>query len=241
MSEPLQPAFLTAHWKHLAMLNFEVDPAALKAHVPRGTELDLWQGRCLVSLVGFQFLDTRVRGMGFPLHRDFPEVNLRFYVKREVRDELRRGVVFVREIVPRWMIAQVANALYGERYAALPMAFDDALLSPQGALSYRWRARGLWHGISLRVQGEPRLLEPATEEAFITEHYWGYAKQPDGSTLEYRVDHPPWEVWRGIEAELAGKVCAYYGKPVGHFLRGMPSSCFVAKGSEIIVRHGVLV
>jgi uncharacterized protein YqjF (DUF2071 family) len=241
MTEPLQPAFLTARWHHLAMLNFEVDPAALAPRVPLGTELDLWQGRCLVSLVGFQFLDTRVRGMGFPMHRDFPEVNLRFYVRREADGELRRGVVFVREIVPRWAIASIANALYGERYLALPMAFEDQLLAPPHALAYRWRRGDAWYGIALRVEGEAQRPDPASEEAFITEHYWGYASQRDGSTLEYRVDHPPWEVWRGLEPQVSGEVGAFYGEPFGAFLQGAPSSCFVATGSEIIVRRGVLI
>ena len=102
--------FLTARWVDLAMVNYEVDPALVRALVPAGTELDLWSGRCLVSVVGFQFLETRVLGLALPFHRNFEEVNLRFYVRRTVGDEARRGVVFVKEIVPRraiaWMVAK---------------------------------------------------------------------------------------------------------------------------------------
>src|SRR4026208_556537 len=93
--------FLTAEWRRLAMLSFEIDPRVLSPLVPAGTELDEWQGRTFASLVGFLFLDTRVFGLAVPFHRNFEEVNLRFYVRRMASDGLRRGVVFVKEIVPR--------------------------------------------------------------------------------------------------------------------------------------------
>src|SRR5439155_9383088 len=93
--------FLTAEWRDLAMLNYEVDPAVLRPRVPAGTELDAWRGRTFLSVVGFMFLDTRVLGIPIPLHRDFEEVNLRFYVRREASEGWRRGVVFVKELVPR--------------------------------------------------------------------------------------------------------------------------------------------
>ena len=100
--------FLTAKWHDLIMVNYEVDPKLLEPRVPLGTELDLQDGKCFVSLVGFMFLDTRVMEFLVPFHVNFEEVNLRFYVKRETEDELRRGVVFIKEIVPKSAIAAVA-------------------------------------------------------------------------------------------------------------------------------------
>src|SRR5437764_15315145 len=113
----MQP-FLTANWRYLAMLNFTVDPKILQPMVPRETELDFHDGRTFVSVVGFLFLDTRVIGLPIPLHRDFEEVNLRFYVRRKSANELRRGVVFVRELVPRRAIAGVARKFYGDPFLA---------------------------------------------------------------------------------------------------------------------------
>ncbi|HEX7980960.1 MAG TPA: DUF2071 domain-containing protein, partial [Gemmatimonadaceae bacterium] len=108
-------AFLTAEWRWLVMLNYEVPPEVLAPYVPRGTSLDLWQGHALVSVVGFRFIETRVIGVPIPFHRHFDEVNLRFYVRRELPGgEARRGVVFIRELVPKPMIAWVARALYNE-------------------------------------------------------------------------------------------------------------------------------
>ena len=159
--------FLTARWIHLAMLSYEVDPTILRGLVPSGTELDLWNGRCFASIVGFQFLDTRVLGIAVPLHRDFEEVNLRFYVNREVDGELRRGVVFIKEIVPRRMLAWVANALYNEKYVALPMSHDDRIGSTC-SLAYGWRHNGGWGRLAVQVDGESKLPDESSEEAFIT-------------------------------------------------------------------------
>lgn len=124
MDETLRRAtrrFLTAEWRDLAMLNFAIDPAILAPLVPRGTELDSWHATTYVSLVGFRFLRTRLLGLPVPWHRDFEEVNLRFYVRRREGGELRRGVVFIRELVPRRAIAAVARVWYNEPYIALPM------------------------------------------------------------------------------------------------------------------------
>jgi len=232
-------AFLTARWVQLAMANYEVDRDLVLPLVPQGTELDLWSGRCFVSLVGFQFLDTRVLGVGIPFHRDFDEVNLRFYVTRLVDGEIRRGVVFVKEVVPRRAIAWVANALYNEKYVALPMSHDDSTTRSPPRLSYCWRHRREWCRLAMTIAGEPRLPDEGSEEAFITEHYWGYTAQRDGSTLEYQVEHPRWNVWKGIDPELVCDVSAFYGPEFAPFLRGQPSSCFIADGSAVIVRRGL--
>jgi uncharacterized protein YqjF (DUF2071 family) len=229
--------FLTARWVDLVMLNYEIDPAIVRPLVPRGTELDLWSGRCFASLVGFKFLDTRVLGLGVPFHRDFPEVNLRFYVRREVAGELRRGVVFVKEVVPRWALAWIANALYGEKYVALPMAAEGAS-GQAGPITYRWRQGERWFQLAATAQGAPYLPDDASQETFITEHYWGYAAQRRGGTLEYQVEHPRWHVWRAQEPRLECDVGAFYGATFAPFLTGKPYSCFVADGSAVVVRRG---
>lgn len=238
--------FLTAEWRQLAMLSYEVDPALLRDRIPRGTELDDHRGRHFVSMVGFLFLDTRVRGLPIPFHRNFEEVNLRFYVRREERGELRRGVVFVKEIVPRRAIAWVARTLYNENYVALPMrhvlpptAHAGARLAGEpAAVSYGWRFEGRWN--ELVIEPEPRAAEagPDSEERFITEHYWGYARQRDGGTVEYRVEHPPWNVWRARRASLDADVEPLYGARFVSALRGAPVSAFLADGSAIAVHVG---
>jgi uncharacterized protein YqjF (DUF2071 family) len=235
MTNTTPTRFLTARWERLLMLNYEIDPALLRDRVPVGTELDLWDGRCFVSMVGFHFLDTRVLGIAVPFHRDFLEVNLRFYVKRDTGSEVRRGVVFVKEIVPRLALALVANVVYNENYIALPMAFAES----EQALSYAWTHRGERCELKATRQGDPSLPGEGSEEQFITEHYWGYASQRDGSTMEYQVEHPPWRVTRGVDGVLTGDVSRLYGAELAPLLKGAPSSCFIAEGSPIVVRRGV--
>jgi len=227
--------FLTATWRALVMASWPVDPDALAPLLPAGTQLDRFGGLALASLVGFRFLDTRVLGVRVPFHADFDEVNLRVYVRRDAGCETRRGVVFVREIVPRRAIAWIANACYGERYVALPMRHAVEL---PGAVRYEWRHRGRWNRLAARVDGEPRLPDPGSEEEFITEHYWGYAAQRDGTTVEYRVDHPRWRVWQGRDATIDVDVEALYGAAFARSLRGPPTSLLVADGSEVVVRRG---
>lgn len=220
------------------MANYETAPSAIRPFVPAGTELDFFAGRCLVSIVGFQFLDTRLLGIPVPFHRNFDEVNLRLYVKRDVAGEIRRGVVFVKEIVPRRALAWVANAVYNEKYETMPMTHDDRLSEPARAITYAWKHDGRWSRIHAEIDGEPFQPDDASEEAFITEHYWGYTAQRDGSTLEYRVEHPRWKVWNTQRAELDCDAGALYGDVFGGCLAAEPVSCFVADGSEVSVGRG---
>lgn len=223
------------------MLSYEVDPAVLQPLVPRGTELDPWNGRTFASVVGFRFLDTKVLGIPVPFHRDFEELNLRFYVRREAEDGWRRGVVFVKEIVPRRAIAWIARTVYNEQYISLPMRhrIREPLPAGPGSAAYEWRHGGRWNRLAVELHGSPSIPADDSEETFITEHYWGYARQRDGGTVEYRVEHPRWPVWRAAEPKLDCEIGRLYGPMFEPFLQGTPSSAFVAEGSEVVVRRGV--
>ena len=229
--------FLTGGWRSLVMLNWEVEPAILRPYVPRGTELDTWRGRTFVSCVGFLFTDTRLLGVPIPFHRTFEEVNLRFYVGRQGPEGWRRGVCFIREIVPRWWVAFMARAVYNERYVSLPMRHDVHLDSTGGSVEYGWKFGGRWCSVGARVSGAPSQLVAGNEEEFITEHYWGYTAQRDGGTVEYRVEHPSWRVWTADDARLDADVATLYGAGFAAPLAAPPSSAFVADGSEIVVRR----
>jgi len=237
---PVTSRFLTAEWLDLAMLNYEIDPAIVAARVPAGCELDSFAGRTFVSVVGFRFLRTRVLGVPIPFHVNFDEVNLRFYVRRDVAGERRRGVVFVKEIVPRRAIAWVARVVYGENYVAFPMRHEltHGATSESSEAAYRWKRDGRWEGLSVTYSGVPALAPEDAEESFITEHYWGYARQRDGGTVEYRVEHPRWRVWRARGAALECDVASLYGPEFAAPLARAPTTAFVADGSPVVVRRG---
>jgi uncharacterized protein YqjF (DUF2071 family) len=181
--------FLTAKWHDLIMANYEVDPGLLESRVPRGTELDLHVGKCFVSLVGFMFLDTRVLDFLVPFHVNFEEVNLRFYVVRKTEEEIRRGVVFVKEIVPRAAIAAVARTLYGEPYERWSMSNQR----DEKRVSYSWKKGDAKNSISVERGENLGVPDKNSHGEFIIEHYWGYTKRGHNRTDEYKVEHPKWE------------------------------------------------
>ena len=234
--------FLTAEWRYLAMLNYEIAPTILHPLVPKGTELDDWNGRYFVSVVGFQFLNTRILGIPLPYHINFEEVNLRFYVRYEGAEGWRRGVVFIKELVPRRAIATVARLVYQENYQALPMknAIKQETLNGQQSLhvAYSWHFNQRWQGVEVQAGGQPAPLIPGSEEAFITEHYWGYTALRDGGTAEYQVEHPPWNVWTANNVKFDCDVARLYGEQYVQVLRADPSSAFLADGSAVAVRRG---
>jgi len=230
--------FLSAEWRYLAMLNYELDPGLLQPYVPAGTELDRFDGKAFISLVGFRFLSTKILGIRVPFHHSFNEVNLRFYVRRCINGVVKHGVVFMREIVPRRVIAAVARLAYNENYRCLPMAHQ--ISSKEGTLcvEYAWRMGRTWNRLTVQAAGVPRDMADGTVEQFICEHYWGYCARPGGGCLEYHVAHPPWRVWDVQRAELLGGAAPLYGAPLADVLSKPPDSAFLAEGSPVAVYHG---
>lgn len=228
--------FLTAEWRNLLMLNFAIDPGVLQRFVPRGTELDAFEGRTYVSLVGFEFNRTRVAGFAIPLHRSFEEVNLRFYVRRSGK----RGVVFVRELVPKLAVAAIARIAFGENYSRVPMSHSIHILPDTGVVEaqYSWGSGA--RRCSMRIDAEKTTFLPAdgSLSQFITEHYWGYAAQQDGGCLEYEVQHPRWLVREAKTARFRGDAAHFYGPEFGRLLALPPDSAFLAEGSPITVFKG---
>lgn len=216
------------------MLNYAIDAAILSPYVPMGTELDSFEGVTYVSMVGFLFLDTRVVGVPIPLHRDFEEVNLRFYVRRKAEEGWRRGVVFVKEIVPKRAIAAVARWLYHENYVSMPMRHA---IEPSRVV-YGWRP-GDWNHLEVMPAGEPSMPDAGSAGEFITEHYWGYTRGRGGRTTEYKVEHPPWRVWQTSSARLHCDAATLYGPEFAEALAGRPQSAFLAEGSPVTVYRGV--
>jgi uncharacterized protein YqjF (DUF2071 family) len=226
--------FLTANWRYLAMLNYRIDPRLIMPLVPPGTEIDYENGETFVSVVGFLFLDTRLLGLAIPLHRDFEEVNLRFYVRKRSADTWRRGVVFIRELVPRRAVALVARGFYGEPYVALPMRHEIVDDEAGVSAEYSWRRSKKWESLRMSATGEPQSIPAGSHAEFITEHYWGYTCVRGGCS-EYRVEHPRWRIWNVDRFELDADVATLYGSQFAETLSNQPRSAFIADGSHVQV------
>jgi uncharacterized protein YqjF (DUF2071 family) len=234
-----QSRFLTAEWKNLVMLNYAVDPSLLQRLVPVGTELDAFEGKTYVSLVGFEFNRIRVLGLPIPWHRSFEEVNLRFYVRRGSK----RGVVFISELVPKRAVAAVARLAFNEKYSYVPMAHRVDVRADGDTVEaeYLWGTRARQCRMWIETEGPGSIAPEGSASQFITEHYWGYAAQADGGCMEYEVQHPQWQVRGAKSAGHSGELAGYYGPEMAKELAREPDSAFLAEGSAVTVYQGIRI
>jgi uncharacterized protein len=233
------PTFLSAEWRKLAIANYAIDPGLLLNYLPAGTEPDLWKGRCYVSLVGFMFLNTRIKGFAVPCHINFEEVNLRFYVRFGKGSESKRGVVFIKELVPRPALTMVANRMYKENYQTLPMRHSWLVHDDEIAIKYEWR-KTEWHSFEVRVENKHIPIEVNSEEEFITEHYWGYTKLNETLTSEYEVQHPRWNTYRVKDHSIKVDFGMVYGQQLSFLNHLAPVSVMLAEGSPVSVKSGTI-
>jgi uncharacterized protein YqjF (DUF2071 family) len=228
-------SFLTAEWRKLILANYTIDPAVLLPYLPHGTELDLWDGKCYASVVGFMFVNTRLLGIPIPFHVNFEEVNLRFYVRYKDQGDWKRGVVFIKEIVPRFAITWVANTLYKEHYQTLPMRHQWETTGQKLNVSYSWKYQGHWQRLGVQATAQPMPITEGTEAHFITEHYWGYTKVSDTKTSEYQVTHPTWDQYPVTDYAIDMDFGALYGPAFSMLDQQEPVSVMLAEGSPITV------
>ncbi len=240
---PPRPIFLSATWHYLAMLNYEVDPAILTKHLPPYTQVDLFEGKALVSVVGFMFNNTKVLGVRWPLHTHFPEVNLRYYLKHFDGTQWKRGVGFISEIVPKPIISGMANILYNEHYSVAKMRHQIDQTPDEIKVTYEWKKRKQ-DQCSLMVKASNHLQQigAGSTEEFIFEHYFGYNQLTPTTTIEYAVEHPRWQVYHVTDFALQCNVAEAYGNDFAPFIEQVaPHSVFLAQGSDVVIRKPVYI
>lgn len=229
--------FLKAQWKNLALINYEFEDTVLEKYLPKGTEIDYWNGKCYVSLVGFLFQDTRLLGLKIPFHVNFEEVNPRFYVKRFENNEWKRGVVFIKEIVPKHALTMVANTIYKEHYQTLPMKHSITCSKEITNYMYQWKLGNKWNTINITAKNQLLPILENSEAEFICEHYFGYTKINETITFEYEVKHPRWEQYEVVDTKVDVDFKNVYGEDFAHLENKKPNSVILAKGSEISVEN----
>lgn len=236
-SKNLKMSFIKAEWRKLAMANYVVDASLLKPYLPARTELDIWQDTIYVSLVGFMFVNTKVLGLKIPFHTNFEEVNLRFYVRHKDGNEWKRGVVFIKEIVPRHAITIVANSLYKEHYQTLPMRHIWEIKDNTRITQYEWKYRNQWQSFTVETEVNAKPIAENSETEFITEHYWGYTKINPTKTFEYEVTHPKWQAYPILNYNIDVDFGLTYGKQFRLLNELQPKSVMLAEGSLITVEN----
>ena len=233
----MSKTFLEAEWRKLAMANYAVDEKILKQYLPYKTEIDTWNDTCYVSLVGFMFLNTRLKSFKIPFHSNFEEVNLRFYVRYKDNNEWKRGVVFIKEIVPKPALTFVANTIYKEKYQTMKMSHAWTFSENSLDVEYRWHKNN-WNTFKVSADKNQTDLAEGSEEEFITEHFWGYTHISHNRTSEYGVEHPRWQIYNVKEYAVDVDFAHVYGSDFGFLSNEKPKSVFLAEGSEIVVKAG---
>jgi len=228
-------SFLTAEWRKLIFINYTVNPELLQAYVPKGTELDMYNGKCFVSVIGFMFKNTKVLGCKMPGLHTFEEVNLRFYVKREDNGIIKRAAVFIQEIVPKRLLSFVANTVYHEHYVTHPMSHQWNITSEKLDISYSWKLHGKAQSIAITAKNNPTSFPDGSEIEFISEHYFGYTKYNEHKTFEFQVTHPRWNYYEVDTYKLHLDFELNYGKKFAHLTTQTPDSVFLMEGSAITV------
>ena len=230
-------SFLTAEWKNLALINYEIDAKLLKKHLPKGTEIDLWNNKCYVSLVGFMFNNVKLIGFKIPFHSNFEEVNLRFYVKRFENGEWKRGVAFIKEIVPKPALTFVANTIYKEHYQTMPMKHSVTENKNSIDFVYKWKNNNEWNSILVATEKNSIEIDHNSEAEFITEHYFGYTKTNKNITFEYEVKPPRWQQLQVVSYKIDVDFENVYGNDFVFLQNLEPTSVILAKGSTVTVEN----
>lgn len=230
-------SFLKAEWRNLILANYEYDAKRLEKYLPYKTEIDKWNGICYVSLVGFMFLNTRVMGLKIPGHINFEEVNLRFYVKHKSGNEWKRGVVFIKEIVPKRCITLVANTIYKEHYETCKMNHSWIEKGDRKVIKYEWYKNNCLQELEVYSDKIPQKIEKGSEVDFITEHFWGYTKINDSKTFEYEVKHPSWDYYLIEDYKINVDYELNYGSEFKSLTNMKPKSIMLMEGSEISVEN----
>lgn len=229
-------SFLTAEWKNLILINYKIDPNILTPYIPKGTELDFYNGSCYVSLVGFLFHNTKLLGMKIPFHHTFEEINLRFYVKYKDGNVWKRGVVFIKELVPKPTLTFVANTIYKENYQTVPIQHKWTSNELENIVEYQWSVKNRTQKICVHCELNLKEIESDSEAEFITEHYFGYTKQHN-NTYEYEVKHPKWKHYPVQDYNIDVDFELNYGKNFKYLNLILPNSILLADGSEVSVEN----
>lgn len=228
-------SFLTAKWQNIIMANYEIDPSHLAPYLPKGVEFDYYQGKAYVSLVGFLFKDTSIFKIPIPFFGTFEEVNLRFYVIKKVGNEIRRGVVFINETVPNKTVAWVANKLYKEHYTAILTKHTWKINQPTKEIEYQWLVNKKWNSLKVVASTTKEKMKQDSIEEFIYEHYFGYTKVNTNESIEYKINHPSWEINKVNEYHINCNFSTFYGDDFEVLNTTKPHSIMLAEGSDISV------
>lgn len=230
----MDSTFLRANWENLIMANYEIEPSTLAPYLPKGVELDFYNNKTYVSLVGFMFKNTRLFGLPIPFFGSFEEINLRFYVKKIENRKIKKGVVFINETVPFKIVALLANKLYKEHYISIPTK-NSIDITENKDIKFEWKINNRWNSLAVKSDTNKYKIEQGTIEEFIFERYFGFTKLSASSTQEYKIHHPKWMTHKILNSQIDCDFRSMYGDSFSMLNNQTPDSIVLAEGSQVSV------
>ncbi|WP_424494544.1 YqjF family protein [Salinimicrobium sp. GXAS 041] len=226
-------SLLTAEWKNLVFANYTVPPQLIEKYLPAHTKPDFYNGKCYLSLVGFQFKNVKVANLKIPFNNDFEEINLRFYVKRFDGAKWRKGVIFISQIADKAALNTLANVLFQENYQKLVtkqhISEDDTSINAR----YSWRFKDEWQHLEAKSGIVASPFQENSEEEFLMDRPWGYGKRNNEETNEYKVSHPDWPIFEVEEYSVKVDFSLLFGPEFNILSSATPKSVILAEGSTV--------
>ena len=230
-SRVLRP-FLTAHERYIAMLSYRADPALVKPYIPTEVELDLYGGEMFLSLVAFLSLETRLPLFSNLKQTNFERIDLRFNVRRKSADTWRRGISFVRRILPKAVASGMARAFPTEIASGSPLKSDIVDCDNTINVNYSWKCATKWRSLQMCAAGTPRAIPAGTFEDYLLERNWYFGEFRRGCS-EYRVERPRWRVWEVSCANLDHDINKLFPEEFAQLLSRPPALQLLAEGSHV--------
>ena len=241
MNSKKKRVFLESKWQRLVSINYVVDAKILEPYIPAGTELELFNNKCFVSLVAFRYDDTKLLRFKVPFHTQFEEINLRFYVRRKLPNrQWRSEVAFTKLFFPKPALSAVANSIYKENYETRRMRHtwkeDEKFLYTSYGLN-----KSHWHQFSIISEKDPIPIEFNSPAYFFSKHYWGTSQIDSKASTEYMIEHPEWFTYETVKADINFDFGLLFGDDFESLTNSKPDSVQMFDGSDVtIYRRSIL-
>lgn len=219
---------------HQLFVNYYAAPEDLKSLLPEEVELDLFEGRPVVSWVASTLQDVKGLIPPWKLNEQSFALALRTYVKRAQGNELVRGFFNLEQWMSGFYVRKLHQLLGLGNFEKLEMTrsvhFEPYEKSSRGVFQYQWNLNGEEPQIlKLRTLGYPEPAMPGYIEHFTAEKQTQFSFQKREIRAQ-SYDHTPWFLWECDEVVLPHE---WPSQRFAQWGLKSPSSVFVVKGSKV--------
>ncbi len=233
---------IKAKFSEMVAVNFQIDQRILQPLVPKGLELDFFNGETYVSLIAMMLRNVKAWGLPFSIIPSSPELSLRFYVRRPGDGESAKGTCLIKDYISGSTAAWYLESQFKSDFSKLKMKYKNSGFGEHETpeVEYQWKVDDHWNKLRVRARSRIHKTERASKVGFILDHftYFGTYK---GRTLAYRVERPTWNIWDAAQANFTCDVKRLFGDAFVKPLSKRPASVFVTAGSPVTIYKPVEV